>query len=316
MPALPAARENGPVDRATAIDQLAAVPLDEFVAERKRLAKELRGAGDREGAAEVAKLAKPTPPAWALNHLAREEPQQVAAWLEAGEVLREASERAGQGGGEALRGAMAAHREATRKLIGELRGSLSEPMVDRVRALLQAATVDPGAAERLRAGRLVEGDDDREGEPAPAKPRARRKAAEPAGGKARKGASGAEEETSKGAGKAAAKRAEAAAEDAEAEAAKRAEDDKAAKRAAAGRAELERRAGAASAEFERVREEAAECEAAAAAADERVDEARRTLTRSESEASAAHSAAEDAQQAVEDAEQEVRALIARLRDAS
>src|SRR5215216_3557299 len=43
---------------------------------------------------------------------------------------------------------------------------LSEPMVDRVRDLLQAATADPEAAERLRAGRAVEGADEQEPEAA------------------------------------------------------------------------------------------------------------------------------------------------------
>src|SRR5215208_1121033 len=49
-------------DRATAVRRLLAVPLEDFVAERKRLAKELRDGGDREGAAELAKLPKPSAP--------------------------------------------------------------------------------------------------------------------------------------------------------------------------------------------------------------------------------------------------------------
>lgn len=290
MPALPAARENGPVDRATAIDQLAAVPLDEFVAERKRLAKELRGAGDRDGAAEVAKLPKPTLPAWALNHLAREDPGAAGEWLNAAEALRKASTHAAEVGGDELRAAMAAHREATRRLVAAVRERvpLSEPMLDRVRALLQSATVDPRVAERLRGGGLVEGGDDDDPappEPAPegAKPSARpKRAKQPAP-------------------------------------AKPDPDDErraASARAEKARAELERRAGVASAELERLREEADEREAAAAAADERSEAARRTLRRSESEASAARGAADDARAAVADAERQVRTLIAELRDAS
>jgi hypothetical protein len=270
------------VDRETAIDRLYAVPLDEFVSERKRLAKELRSEGDRESAAEVAKWPKPTAPAWALNQLAREAPDELAPWLEAAEALRDASARAGEVGGDALRAAMAAHRDATRQLVGAVRERrrLSEPMVDRVRALLQSATVDPAAAERLRTGRLAEGDADAPlPEPAEsAAPRAERAPAKPP------------------------------AED-RAVAARAAEEQERAER----RAELERRVGAAYEELARLREELAEREAAAGTAEARLDEARRTLHRSESEASAAHDAVKDAREAAGDAEREVEELTARLR---
>jgi hypothetical protein len=281
------------VDRETALDRLAAVPLEDFVAERKRLAKELRGAGDRDAAAEVAKLPKPTPPAWALNHLAREDPAALDQWLAAAEALRHASTHAAEVGGDELRAAMAAHRDATRSLLGAVRDRvpLSDPMQERVRALLQAATADPEVAARLRSGRIVEGaaesDAPPAAEPAPA----------PAIPKRRPGRESDEQR--------------AARERAEAEARAAAEE-----RAAQARADLERRAGAASAELERLRDVAAERETAAAAAEERLEEARRTLTRSESELSAARSAQDDARAAVADAEREVRTLIAQLRGAS
>ena len=143
-------------------DRLYAVPLEDFVEERKRLARELRAAGEKDAAATVAKLPKPTPPAWALNLLAREEPDAVGDWLGAAEALRDASARPGKG----LREAMAAHREATRSLVALARERaqpggkpLSEPMLERVRALLQEATVDEDRAEALRAGLVVEGGD-------------------------------------------------------------------------------------------------------------------------------------------------------------
>src|SRR5215213_1390864 len=143
-------------------DRLFTVPLEDFVTERKRLAKELRDGGDREAAAAVAKLPKPTPPAWALNQLAREEPDAIGAWLDAAEELRDASAHPSR----ALREAMAGHREATRTLVAVVRERarpggkpLSEPMLERVRELLQAATVDPELADALRAGRVVEGDE-------------------------------------------------------------------------------------------------------------------------------------------------------------
>src|SRR5215218_9414738 len=165
---VPHARQNaGVTDLQDAVDQLQAVPLEDFVAERKRLAKELRSAGDRDAAAELAKLPKPSAPAWALNHVAREEPAAVADWLGATGALRDASTHADRSSGDALRAAMAAHREATRQLLATVREQarpngrpLTEPMLDRVRDLLQAATADEARAELLRAGRAIEGDED------------------------------------------------------------------------------------------------------------------------------------------------------------
>ena len=145
---------HGRMHLVTDADRLFAVPLEDFVAERKRLAKELRDGGDREAAAEVAKLPKPTPPAWALNQLAREEPdgdRRVAR--RGGGAARRLAHPSG-----ALREAMAGHREATRTLVAVVRDRarpggkpLSEPMLERVRELLQAATVDPEVAERAPA---------------------------------------------------------------------------------------------------------------------------------------------------------------------
>ena len=53
------------------VQRLYAVPLEDFVAERKQVAKELRAAGEKDRAAELAKLPKPTPPAWACTWSAR-----------------------------------------------------------------------------------------------------------------------------------------------------------------------------------------------------------------------------------------------------
>jgi hypothetical protein len=302
----------------TDVDRLFAVPLEDFVAERKQVAKELRTAGEREAAAEVAKLPKPTPPAWALNQLARDEPALIGAWLDAAEELRAVSESPGAG----LRDAIAAHRDATRTLIGIVRERarpggkpLSEPMLERVRELLQAATVDGSVADALRAGRVVEGAE----LPAFAatststaagkgvkgagrgSTRARSADADDAAAPARAAASGA-----------AARRAAAA----ERRAAKEREAERKAKERAERQAELERHIRAAEEELARLREEAAERDAAVAAADERLEEARRTLHRSESEAAAAHAAADEMRAAVATAERELRQLARQLRSAS
>jgi hypothetical protein len=290
-----------------AVDQLHAVPLEDFVAERKRLAKELRGAGEREAAAELAKLPKPSAPAWALNRLAREEPDAIGAWLDAAEALREASENADRSSGDELRAAMAAHREATRTLLAAVRDrtrpngrELSESMLDRVRDLLQAATADPGAAERLRAGRVVEGDEEEAALPAAAE-----SGEDAATGRAAKGrgstdrASSARDSKSRSSTDRAAER-------------RAAKEREAREREAEARAELERLVAAAEERLGELRATAEEREETAAAAEERLDEARRTLHRSESEAAAAREAADEASEAAEQAERELRKLTAKL----
>src|SRR5437762_8796386 len=98
---------------ADAADDLYGLPLEEFTAARDAGARELRRAGDREAAGELAKLPKPTPAAWAANQLARTQPELIRALLEAGDELREAqAEAVGGGGGTALREATAAERNA------------------------------------------------------------------------------------------------------------------------------------------------------------------------------------------------------------
>ena len=284
---VPAGSQNAPVtDLDTAVDQLHAVPLEDFVAERKRLAKELRGAGERESAAQLAKLPKPSAPAWALNQLAREQPESLGEWLDAAEALRDASARADRSSGDTLRAAMTAHRDATRRLLAGLREharpngrKLSEPMLDRVRELLQAATADPARAEQLRGGRVVEDDAEAPELPAPAAP-AKRAAKKADGGAAK------DRET-------------------------RAEKERA-EREAKARAELERLVAEAEERLAELHEAAEERGAAAEQAEERLEEARRTLHRSESEAAAALQAAEEAAEAVEQAERELRTLTAKL----
>lgn len=52
-----------------ALQRLYQVPIADFLAERKRLAAELRAEGDEVGAAQIAKRPKPLTSVWAVNHL-------------------------------------------------------------------------------------------------------------------------------------------------------------------------------------------------------------------------------------------------------
>ena len=144
-----------------ALDRLYGAALDEFVATRDALAKELRAGGDRETAAAVKKARKPSVAAWAVNQLARRHPDEVTALLEATEQLRRAQRRAVSGAGAGgLREAAAEQRAAVARLV-ERAGALLEEtghgggaQLDRVASTLQAAPAGADTAERLARGRL------------------------------------------------------------------------------------------------------------------------------------------------------------------
>jgi len=143
-------------------DDLYALPLEDFIGARDTLAKDTRKAGDKDAAARIAKLAKPTPAAWAANQVARENPDVVAALLDAGAALRAAQDAALAGGGaETLRTATQAERRAVddvmRAAVDLKPGGkpLSRAMADRLRTTLRAAAGDPDLRAALSEGRLT-----------------------------------------------------------------------------------------------------------------------------------------------------------------
>lgn len=143
------------------LDDLYALPLEQFTAARNELVRRLEQAGDP-GAAEVRTLAKPTLPVWAINQLARRDPLAVRRLLAAGDALRKAQERALRPGGAAQLGKVQADvREVVRRLTEGARGVLAEAgrpataaTLDRVAATLSAAATDEAARPALKAGRL------------------------------------------------------------------------------------------------------------------------------------------------------------------
>ena len=150
-----------PVDEVAS--RLYGLPLEEFTRERDAAARELRKVKDRETAAVVAKLPKPSQAAWAANTLAREQRGLVDDLLAAGERLRDAQDAAvaGKGAGE-LRKAGAAERAAVDALVdaaGDLEPGGRRPTaatLERLRTTLHAAAADEAVREALDAGRLVE----------------------------------------------------------------------------------------------------------------------------------------------------------------
>ena len=139
------------------IDELYALPLAEFTAERNALAK-------RTGDAGIKALAKPSVAAWAVNQLARRREVDLRRLLRAGERLEAAQKDAVLGGDQrAFERARADERDAVRLLraaAAELLSAAGHPASDqtleRVAKTLHAGAATEEGRGALRDGRLSE----------------------------------------------------------------------------------------------------------------------------------------------------------------
>jgi hypothetical protein len=144
-------------DRETAIDRLYSAPFEQFVAVRAEVAGRLREKGDEDGAAEVAKLKKPTLSAWVINQLVRTKALDVARLLKAGETLDKAQQRLLTGKSSEFDAARREEAAAVRLLQSAAREILptaSAAVLDRVTQTLRSATSAENRAV-LKAGRLT-----------------------------------------------------------------------------------------------------------------------------------------------------------------
>jgi hypothetical protein len=165
---------------------------EQFIAARNQFAKDARDAGDETGAAAIEAMRKPTLAAWLANQLVRADPDGVHALTELGEDLRQTY----------LSADASRRRELTRlrhDLVADLVKTareraaggrrVSAQTAERLTETLDAALVDPGAAQLLRTGQLTSalrhvgfGVVDENGEPAqfaPIRPRIVRSSAPP-----------------------------------------------------------------------------------------------------------------------------------------
>jgi hypothetical protein len=145
-------------------NDLYGLPLDRFIPERGALAKSLRAGGERDEAAEVAKLRKPSVAAWAVNQLVRTQGAEVKALFKAGDQLQRAQADllAGKGDAARLRTATEREREPVDELTAAARGLLSSEgheltpaTLERVSDTLHAAALDEGARGEVQDGCLV-----------------------------------------------------------------------------------------------------------------------------------------------------------------
>lgn len=143
-----------------ALDELYGASLEDFVTERKRLAKKLGG----EEGKDLAKARKPSVAAWVLNQLARRERRDVDLLLDAGHRLRRA--QAGVLRGEERASfeqartkeldALKRLAKAAERMLRDTRGSASASTLTQVNEALRTAAVTEEGRELLARGRFTE----------------------------------------------------------------------------------------------------------------------------------------------------------------
>ena len=137
-------------------DRLYAVPAVGFTEARNAAAREV---DDKALATQVKKLKKPSVAAWSINLLVRRESAQIDSVLELAESLRAAAEALD---GDELRALTRQRRQLTtalastaRSLAREAGVRLTGPVVEQVEGMLNAAMIDPVAAQAVRTGRVL-----------------------------------------------------------------------------------------------------------------------------------------------------------------
>jgi len=133
-------------------DQLYALPREEFTAARREMVRQAKADGDKDTAAAIGKLAKPTKAAWLANRLARDHRKTVVELLGVGDDLRAAH---GRGAGPRLRELTQRRTELINALLRLADESLSEPVTRELEEMFTAAVADETAADILRAGRVA-----------------------------------------------------------------------------------------------------------------------------------------------------------------
>ena len=147
------------VDVAAAALELYGLPPEEFTAARNQVAKQTKDAGDTSSSAALKALRKPTLAAWLANLLVRTDPNGIAELTDLGEELRQAHVSRD---GRRLRELTLRRHGLVHKLVttartqARTRGhTVSAPTEQRLTETLDAAVIDPGAAQLLRTGQLT-----------------------------------------------------------------------------------------------------------------------------------------------------------------
>ncbi len=144
----------------SAAGELYGVVPGDFVRTRAELVARAKANGDNALAAQIGKLRKPNTPAWLVNLLVRERPEQMAALLDLGAAMRHAQARLSV---DELRKLTVQRQQVVRALATQAHGlatdhgeQVSRDALHQVGDTLQAALADPELAAQVRAGELTQ----------------------------------------------------------------------------------------------------------------------------------------------------------------
>jgi len=138
------------------VDELFAGSLDDFVKRRDALVKELKQHGDKDTAAAVKALRKPSAAAWAVNQVARRSADAIDELVAAAKDVHDAQARAVQGkDGSGLRAATDAWRKRIQALAADVAKEAGAQYRDDAAATFEAASTSEEWTAVLKAGRLM-----------------------------------------------------------------------------------------------------------------------------------------------------------------
>jgi hypothetical protein len=144
---------------AQAAADLYSLPPADFTAARDQLAKQARAAGQRDDAALIKKLTRPTVSAWLVNQFVRTAPASMDRLYELARELHAAQQELA---GDRLRELSAQRRQLIAELMPEVGRvaadagvAASAAALDEVRATLEAALADAGARAAVQTGQLT-----------------------------------------------------------------------------------------------------------------------------------------------------------------
>jgi hypothetical protein len=147
------------VTLAEVADELYGLTPADFTAARDERARQVRAAGQRDEAAAIKKLARPTTSAWLVNQLARTAQEPMARLYELGDELQEAQRTLA---GDRLRELSVQRRQVINDLLptaSDVATRADQPasaaVLGEVRATLEAALADADARAAVRSGLLT-----------------------------------------------------------------------------------------------------------------------------------------------------------------
>jgi hypothetical protein len=141
------------------IARLLAVPLGDFVEERKRLAASLKSLGRRDEAQAIAKLAKPSAALWAVNQLARREPAAIRRLAELTAVMQAGPRHAPDEYTHGLaehRDVLRGLRDAAERILAEAKIGVNPALLERILHTLRAGMADDETRAAIEKARLLE----------------------------------------------------------------------------------------------------------------------------------------------------------------